>query len=212
MQPHLTRTRLTIGALLLILFTGLNIAQAADSATLNDDLDDLVAQGNDLLTSVNTTVLYPFTMASRLGDLADSVSVYNAQVIAVYQNLAETGGTISVTDDTLANLEALGTVSASLAQGVLALSAEVAVLAPATGLSSLENALYSMLQLSSDIGVMADRILEMAGLIMLMADNIGIMADRILATQVIQNGNLALVVDAMLQTQENTLLLFGLYL
>lgn len=64
-----------------------------------------------------------------------------------------------------------------------------------------------MLQLSTDIGTMADRILEMADRILIMADNIGYMADRIIETQRIQNANIALTQNTMLKTQENMVLL-----
>ncbi|WP_175452457.1 hypothetical protein [Thiohalomonas denitrificans] len=44
-----------------------------------------------------------------------------------------------------------------------------------------------------------------------MADNIGTMADRILLTQVIQNGNIELVLNATLVTQQNLLTLANDY-
>jgi hypothetical protein len=56
---------------------------------------------------------------------------------------------------------------------------------------------------------MADRILEMADKILVMADNISIMADRIIATQVIQNDNIALTQASMLATQQNILALIN---
>jgi len=71
----------------------------------------------------------------------------------------------------------------------------------------LSDGITAMLQLSSDIGEMADRIGEMADNILIMSDNIGLMADRILETQVIQSENIVLTQNSVLQTQTNTLAL-----
>lgn len=68
-------------------------------------------------------------------------------------------------------------------------------------------ALSALLQLSQDIGAMADRILEMSDRILIMADNIGLMSDRIITTQVIQSQNLALTQNSILITQQNMVLL-----
>jgi len=72
---------------------------------------------------------------------------------------------------------------------------------------TLKDALAAMLQLSTDIGSMADRIGEMADNILVMSDNIGLMADRILLTQELQNRNVELTINSILQTQTNTLAL-----
>jgi hypothetical protein len=63
------------------------------------------------------------------------------------------------------------------------------------------------LQLSDDIGTMANRILEMADRILVMADNIGLMADRIILTQQIQSANLGMTQAFLLSTQQNMILL-----
>lgn len=61
--------------------------------------------------------------------------------------------------------------------------------------------LKSMLQLSADIGSMANRILEMADQILAMADNIGMQADQILATQAAMNGSVATTQAGILNAQ-----------
>jgi hypothetical protein len=187
-------------------------ANALDSQSLTADLDALVLEGNDLVATVTTTTLTVFKMESQLANLETSIDTYGANVQAVYDGVANATGVLTLDSELLVSLQTLATVSASLAQGVLALSNEVVVLAPLTGLSTLESSLYSMLRLADDIGTMANRILEMADKILVMADNIGLMADRILATQLIQNSNIELVVDATMATQQNTLTLFGLFL
>mgnify|MGYP001822073824 CR=1 FL=1 len=147
-----------------------------------------------------------------MADLETSVASYAGNVQSVAESITSATGTTSLNDAVLVSLQTLATVSASLAQGVMTVSSEVILIAPLVGLSALESSLYSMLSLSSDIGTMADRILEMADNILVMADNIGLMADRILATEIIQSSNLDLVVQASLETQKNTLTLFSLFL
>jgi len=61
----------------------------------------------------------------------------------------------------------------------------------------------AMLQLSKDIGTMADRIGDMADRILVMADNIDTMADKIVETQRVQNENVALTQSNILAAQAN---------
>jgi methyl-accepting chemotaxis protein len=95
-------------------------------------------------------------------------------------------------------------LSASLLQNskdLLSLS-ESLVAAGSTANTEYVNA---MLQLSKDIGDMADRIGEMADRILVMSDNIGEMADKIVETQKIQSENVALTQANILKAQENFL-------
>lgn len=186
-------------------------AKALDSLTLTKELDALVLEGNDLVSTLTLTNLTAFKLDSQLANLETSVDTYAANVLTVYDSVANATGVLTLDSEVLVSLQTLATVSASLAQQVGVLSNEVVTLAPLTLLTSLEASLYSMLRLSDDIGTMANRILEMADKILVMADNIGLMADRILATQLIQNSNSELVVAATLQTQQNTLTLFSMF-
>ena len=187
-------------------------ARAVEATTLTAELESLAQEGNQLLVEVSGTMLTSFNMASELETLDSSVSAYTSRVIALYESTESATGTLSLSDDMLISLQNLSTTSASLAQGMLALSEAVILLAPTTFTATLDSSLYAMLRLSDDIGVMANRILEMADNIMVMADNIGIMADRILATQLIQNTNIALVTEATLDTQKNSISLISLFL
>jgi len=193
---------------------GLPAARAALNPTnFTTDLNQLVISGNTLLASMENVTLSSFTMASQLTSLQNSVQVYLDSVGTVYRTVAGSvdNTTMSLTDDMLVPLQTLAAITASLAQSSAALMTRMVVLAPTTSLSTLSASLDAMLRLSSDIGVMADRILEMGSMILIMADNIGIMADRILATQVIQGDNIKIVVDASLETQKNILMLFGMF-
>ena len=74
---------------------------------------------------------------------------------------------------------------------------------------NLTASLQSMLQLSADIGVMANRILEMGDLILVMADNIGLQAEQILLTQQAMNVNVATTQAAILGAQDMTIMLIA---
>lgn len=183
-------------------------AQAAVSpSTLTIDLNNLVTQGSTLVATMSKLVLTPLTASSQLSQLETSVAAYQASVTTVYNTLAGGTGTFSVTTEMLTALQSLAAINATLGTGTAALSQSMVLIAPMTFFSTLQSSMTTMLRLSDDIGVMANRILEMADKILAMADNIGAMADRILATQVIQNTNIKLIVDAILQTQQNAIVL-----
>ena len=69
----------------------------------------------------------------------------------------------------------------------------------------------SMLRLSEDIGIMADRILEMSDQILAMADNIGVQADQIVLVQQAQNTNIAATQAAILAAQQLTIAIIATY-
>ena len=192
-----------------LLLTGPGPAMAAlDPITLTSEIDGLNQQGSDLVDSINSTILTPFTAAGRLAALETDMIDYSNNVFAVYDNiLGAAGSTMSLDNDLLTSLQDLSSTMAALSQGTMGLSSQLAAIAG----SGMDSSFSSMLRLSDDIGVMANRILEMADKILLMADNIGLMADRILETQVIQNNNIELVINASLQTQRNMLALIQLY-
>ncbi len=81
----------------------------------------------------------------------------------------------------------------------------------AAGSTANKDYVKAMLQLSQDIGDMADRIGEMADRILVMADKIGDMSDRILETQRIQGVNVALTQSNLLKAQKNLNLLLTSY-
>ena len=200
-----------------ILLTGLAAvpAQSAtlDPAKLTQDLNSLVLQGDDLVATMTKITLTPITMSTQLTTLETSAAAYLANVGTVYKTVANAVGTstFSVTNEMLVPLQTLATITASLGSGLLTLSQSTVTLAASTSFATLQSSMTAMLRLSDDIGMMADRILEMADKILIMADNIGLMADRILATQVIQSDNLKVVVDAVLQSQQNTILLIAMF-
>ncbi len=183
-------------------------AQAAlSSATLGTDLNNLVLKGNALVATLNITKLTSLGSSSQLSQLESSVASYQQSVLAVYNSVAGATGTFSVSNDVLMALQNLAAINTALSVGLQGLSVSVVTLKPTMFLSTFQSSQATILRLSDDIGEMANRILDMANKILVMADNIGLMADRILATQVIQSANLKVIVDAVLQTQVNMILL-----
>jgi hypothetical protein len=212
-----TLERISVIFFAVILITGL-AAVPAQSATLDpvkltQDLNTLVLQGDDLVAAMSKITLTPLTMSTQLSTIETSAAAYLKNVGTVYQTVANAveTSTFSVTNEMLVPLQTLATITASLGSGFLVLSQSTVTLASSTSLTTLQSSMAAMLRLSDDIGMMADRILEMADKILIMADNIGLMADRILATQVIQSDNLKVVVDAVLQSQQNSILLIAMF-
>jgi hypothetical protein len=113
----------------------------------------------------------------------------------------------SVTDADLNVLDNLSSLSQNMSVESVRLSMELNAMADTAELFEYSTGLNAILQLSQDIGAMADRILEMADRILIMSDNIGLMADRIITTQMIQNQNIALTQSSILLTQQNMVLL-----
>lgn len=213
MRQLLSPKQFLASIIVLFAFYTSNAQAALDPNLLTNDLDNLVFQGNDLLVNISGTTLTSLTLSTKLSNIEAQVSSYQTQVTTVYNSiLAESGTSLSLSDDMLVTLQVLSSLSASLGNAVLNLTAQLTNLAVITSSSTLESSLTAMLRLSDDIGEMANRILEMADKILIMADNIGLMADRILATQIIQNDNIKLVVDAILQTQTNTIFLITAFL
>jgi len=136
-----------------------------------------------------TAILSLFISNTDAGDYCTSVP------------LSEVIGSANVLNDSV-------DLSASLLQNSQALLALSESLIDA-GSTANEDYVKAMLQLSKDIGTMADRILEMADKILDMADKIGDMSDRILETQRIQNVNVALTQANILKAQQNFLLILN---
>jgi hypothetical protein len=200
--------RLLTASLLFVLLASVSAHATISTTSLTTDLNNLVLEGNTLIATMTSTTLLPITATSQIADLTTQVAVYNDNVQLLYEQLlAATGTTISLSNELLIALQALSATQTTLAEASLTLSTALLPLALAT----MENSFYSMLQMADEIGSMANRILEMADKILLMADNIGLMADRILATQVIQNTNIALTYEVILQTQQNMLTLFSMF-
>jgi hypothetical protein len=186
-------------AALFMLLTGVQAA-----AALNDDLQDLIAHSTALqneLVSLEldaSSVCSPLLQANQMArDMANAVTAVDGSLSAPLQ----------VDAATYDALDTLSQMNLGLANEALRLSLDLQQLENAASVLTLKDGITAMLQLSDDIGTMADRIGEMADRILVMSDNIGIMADRILLTQQIQSQNLTSTTQTLLQTQTNMLTL-----
>ena len=182
-------------ALLLLTVSAVHADLKSDLANINTSIVEL----NSSITALNLT---SDSLCAPLIAIDQQASGIVDAIVLVNANLA---APLTLDSDTLLLMESLFVNMASLSNSSSLLSTDITLLQPATNAITLKDGITAMLQLSSDIGEMADRIGEMADNILVMSDNIGLMADRILETQVIQSHNIALTQNSILQTQTNVL-------
>ena len=193
-------------ATLFIAVATITLLSAPARADVATDLQALNTQATALqsylegvqLNADSTPLCGPLVQADNMArDMVNSITAVDESLAAPLQLDA----------DVLAGIEGLSNTTLSLANEALRLSVDLQSLSTAVDMITLKDALAALLQLSTDIGAMADRIGEMADNILVMSDNIGLMADRILLTQELQNRNVELTINSILQTQTNTLAL-----
>lgn len=183
----------------------------SSQASLTTDLQSLNTNLASLNTQMSATQLNGTTSPClQIGTLNTSIENYIQSAETIKSQLTST---LSVTADDLTALNNMSNTLLSISQEAIRLSVQLKSGQLANGTLTLgsqsfsmveyEASMAAMLRLSSDIGKMSDRILEMADRILAMSNNIGTMADRILATQTLQSSNLALIEQAMLTTQSN---------
>ena len=193
-------------ATLFIAVATITLLSAPARADVATDLQALNTQATALqsylegvqLNADSTPLCGPLVQADNMArDMVNSITAVDESLAAPLQ----------LDTDVLGGIEGLSNTTLSLANEALRLSVDLQSLSTAVDMITLKDALAAMLQLSTDIGAMADRIGEMADNILVMSDNIGLMADRILLTQELQNKNVELTINSILQTQTNTLAL-----
>jgi hypothetical protein len=177
-------------------------AHAATSPAI--PLADLVTQGSALDAQLAGTTLTTDNSCVQLGGANTAVAAFADQIQQVTMGFS---APLTLDVSSLTSLNSLSSLALSMSVRTTALSLNVKSISGMTDMSDYQASLAAMLRLSQDIGVMADRILEMANKILLMADNIGAMADRILVTQQLQNTNIALTQASILTAQQNMLVL-----
>ncbi|QOY55630.1 hypothetical protein HUE87_05230 [Candidatus Sulfurimonas marisnigri] len=171
-------------------------------ADLKTDLININNSMTELNSSISNVVITNETMCAPLISLNKEAQAIIDAIIVTNNGFT---GPITLDDETLMLAQGLFINVAAISNQSFLLSNDIALLAPTTDAFTLGDGIRASLQLSSDIGEMADRIGEMADNILIMADNIGLMADRILETQVIQSENLVLTQNSILTTQTNIL-------
>lgn len=169
-------------------------------AHLSTNLQSLITEHTAINQELNSITIAQGDSCTQLGSLNTTIEDYIASIEMVSGQL-NTAVSLSSTD--LDALDTLSQLSRASADDAVRVALELRDIENLYSLFEYRAALSAMLQLSTDIGTMADRILEMASRILVMADNIGAMADRILLTQQLQNSNILLIQSALLSTQQN---------
>ncbi len=191
----------------MLLLSIMMLSACSGSTSNNTELTEL----QNILVDTQTlnTNMSNATLTSQ-GMCNDLLSI-NASSKTLLLRMEAYTATITAAPIDAQSLQTLDDISAELvkvADSSTALSLVITELNNTTEILQITAGLEAMLRLSSDIGKMADRILEMSGKILIMADNIGLMADRIIVTQQIQSDNLALTQASILATQTNSISLF----
>jgi len=185
----------------------LTLVSAVETDSYNLTLDSLVSQGELLAADLSATVFSPLTIKYQLAAAADDVVNFRDQILAMFATIEEdsTISTMIIDDSTMLAMNNMAIMASSFATVLdsctLAIESMVGVLTN----RNLSVSIDSMLEMSADIGVMANSILEMADHILAMADNIGLTADQILLTQQLQSDYMAIIQAAILSTQERAL-------
>ncbi len=188
---------------LLLLLVSLLLGHSALQADTHTDLQELQAEITLLDSELSALTLHQDASCQKLGTINSSIQALTTLVENASQNMSA----FSVSDLDMDAMDTLSAKSYSMAQASVRLSLELFSIKDMAELFEYKAALNAILQLSTDIGTMADRILAMADRILIMADNINEMAGRIIITQQIQNANIALTQRSILTTQENMIAL-----
>lgn len=171
-------------------------------ADLSQDVQGLVTQAQELDAQLKNITLNPNLLCGSM--VSANLSAHNL-VNSIAQVNDTIAAPIQIDSVTLAAIDTLSSTIPSLASENLRLSLDLKQLVTITKAITLKDGIVAMLQLSDDIGSMADRIGEMSDKILVMSDNIGLMADRIIVTQQLQSQNFLLVQQGLLQSQTNAL-------
>jgi hypothetical protein len=183
------------------------LSRTFNTFVYNSGLAGLVSQGNLLSGQMSAVTLNQINMSAQLALIAASVTAYLNNAIILYTQMSSDSAVASfyINGDTLTYLGNLSSINLVLARSLDSYAAAINSLAPLTSTPVLSDATASMLQLTRDIGAMANRIVEMGDKIIIMADNVGTMSGRIVETQTLQQGNITLTQSSLLSAQTTTL-------
>lgn len=181
----------------------LSLVSVVETATNDLSLAKLKAEGDLLVAQLSAIVLNPFTMTTQLKTATLSVRTYLDKVKSAHATILDQSmhSTSYISTASLFNQQNITIMLTTLATVIDGYAVAINGLQTITSRSSLSDSLKSMLQMSADIGLMSNRILEMGDVILAMSDNIGMVADEILVTQQIQNTNVATTQASLLATQ-----------
>lgn len=182
----------------------LTLVSVIETSTRELDYDTLIADGMELSSRMHAVMLSPWTMKYQLQSVADDVKSFLDQIIIVSNALKSdaSNGTLYIDGTSMMQLYDLSTMLTFIATAVDGYVIAIEGFEPSTSTVTLKDSLNSMLRLSADIGVMADRIGEMGDTILVMADNIGMVADTFITTQQFQSANLLATQNSVLAAQQ----------
>ncbi len=184
-------------------FTVILLTSITLRADIHTDLQNLLNQTSTLNSALENFTFNQENSCAQLRTLNHSIEDHTSTMKNITNNMS----TFSVIEADMDVLDALSSLSQNMSVESVRLYMELNTITDTAELFEYNAGLNAVLQLSQDIGAMADRILEMADRILIMADNIGLMSDRIITTQMIQNQNIASTQSSILLTQQNMVLL-----
>lgn len=182
------------------------LSVTVDTSAYNLRMSNLIDTGNVLSLDMNNASLTETNMNIQLADFENRVKQYlnDATLLSELINSDSQFSSTFINGDTLTLLGDLSVINASLASAINNYSQTISLLAANTDIAILNDAVYSMLRLAGDIGLMGNRMVEMGDNIIIMADNIGLMTLNIVETQTLQQSNLNLTQSNLSAAQINT--------
>ncbi len=182
----------------------IDLVAQIDTSKYNTDLLYQMSVATLLETDMNAVVLTAFNAATELAALVTDTDAIKAQIMNTdaLMTTDAASSTMTVNELSLVTLMDLSGKMAALAVAVEGLAVAVDGLNAVSATPTLTDSVGSILSLSADIGVMANRIGEEADLILAMSDSIGVQADQILLVQQQQSLNLATSQASLLVAQQ----------
>jgi hypothetical protein len=189
-----------------ILLTQQNMVLLSDSLSTiayNVTLGQIINNTDLLSDEMNLTTLNSTNMQSELASIESQTVTLLGNMTTLLDLMVTNSAKMShyINADTLIMLGDLSVIHRALSASLENYANTIEQLAPLTDTVILSDATATMLQLTKDIGVMSDRIMQMTSKIYIMADNIGLMSDNIVTTQNIQMTNVALTKSSLLTSQ-----------
>jgi hypothetical protein len=182
----------------------LTLVSVIETSTREVQYDALITDGMELSSRMHSITFCPCTMEFQLQSVADDVASFREQVTALSNAIKSdaANGTLYIDGTSMMQLYDMSIMLTFIATAVDGYVIAIQGLEPSTSTPTLKESLNSMLQLSADIGIMADRIGEMGDTILLMSDNIGMVADTFITTQQFQSANLFATQNSVLAAQQ----------
>jgi hypothetical protein len=192
-----------------ILTTQQNMVALSDSLSTiayNLTLGQLKIDTQALADRMGATTLTQSNMATELAAMQVTSSALLSRTTTLYSWISRdsAGASHYINGDTLTLFGDLSVIQKSLAAALAAYANTINTLAPLTNSVVLRDATAAMLRLTSDIGIMSDRIVQMGDKVIVMGDNVGVMSVRIVETQNLQQSNVVLTQNSLLTAQNVT--------